>query len=227
MARPSRAHEKRAELVTAARAAVIRHGVADLRMRDVADQAEMTPGAVQYYFPTLSDVLREVQREAVERFCVDREAAARAEPDPRRRLLGMIRSGLPTSRDDELAHLLLELGTFARRDPAYSAQHVRLYERQVALYAAILEAGAATGVLALTRDPNTIARSLVLLEDGIGLHLTQAVPPLDTSQAEAILLAYAADAAGCDLAGVEGESSSRTDPDSRPNPDSCTDPEGS
>ncbi|WP_194926457.1 TetR/AcrR family transcriptional regulator [Catenulispora pinisilvae] len=204
MGRPSRAHEKRAELVEAARQAVLARGVAGLRMRDVADHAEMTPGAIQYYFPTLSDVLREVQREAVERFCVDREAAARAEPDPRRRLVGMIRSGLPAGSDDELARLLLELGTFARRDAAYSAQHVRLYERQVSLYVAILEAGTATGVFTPTRDPNTIARSLVLLEDGLGLHLTQAVPPLDVREAETILLAYAADATGCDLTAVEG-----------------------
>lgn len=204
MGRPSKAHEKRAELVEAARQAVLERGVAGLRMRDVAEQAEMTPGAVQYYFPTLTDVLREVQREAVERFCVDRETAARAEPDPRRRLIGMIRSGLPAGSDDELVRLLLELGTFARRDPAYSAQHVRLYERQVAVYAGILEAGAAVGVFTPTRDPNTIARSLVLLEDGLGLHLTQAVPPLDVRDAEAILLAYAADATGCDLTAVEG-----------------------
>jgi len=204
MGRPSKAHEKRAELVEAARQAVLERGVAGLRMRDVAEQAEMTPGAVQYYFPTLTDVLREVQREAVERFCVDRETAARAEPDPRRRLIGMIRSGLPAGSDDELVRLLLELGTFARRDPAYSAQHVRLYERQVAVYAAILEAGAAVGVFTLSRDPNTVARSLVLIEDGLGLHLTQAVPPLDVRAAETILLAYAADATGCDLTAVEG-----------------------
>ncbi|MEY9854495.1 AcrR family transcriptional regulator [Catenulispora sp. GAS73] len=204
MGRPSRAHEKRAELVEVARQAILDRGVAGLRLRDVADRAEMTPGAVQYYFPTLTDVLREVQREAVERFCADRETAARAEPDPRRRLIGMIRSGVPAASDDELVRLLLELGTFARRDPAYSAQHVRLYERQVAVYAAILEAGAAVGVFTLSRPPNTVARSLVLLEDGLGLHLTQAVPPLDARAAEAILLAYAADAAGCDLTAVEG-----------------------
>lgn len=217
MGRPSRAHEKRAELVEAARQAVLGRGVAGLRLRDVADRAGMTPGAVQYYFPTLSDVLREVQREAVERFCVDRESAAHAEPDPRRRLLGMIRSGLTTGGGGggggdigvvggggELVRLLLELDTFARRDPAYSAQHVRLYERQVAGYAAILEAGAALGVFTLSRDPNTVARSLVLIEDGLGLHLTQAVPPLDVRDAEAILLAYAADATGCDLTAVGG-----------------------
>ncbi|MEV7009534.1 TetR family transcriptional regulator C-terminal domain-containing protein [Streptosporangium sp. NPDC051022] len=204
MARPSQAHVRRAELVTAAREALLRRGVIDLRLRDVAEQANMSTGSVLYYFPTLTDLLREVQREAVERFCVDREKAAREEPDPRRRLLGMIRAGLPAGSDDELCVLLYELGTYARRDPAYSAQHIRLCERQVALYAAILEAGAASGVFTLTRDAITLARNLVMLEDGLGLHVTQAVPTLDTRQAEHLLLAYAADVTGCDLENLEG-----------------------
>lgn len=203
MARPSRAHERRAELVAAARQALLRRGIADLRLRDVAEQADMSTGSVLYYFPALTDLLREVQREAVERFCVDREEAARSEPDPRRRLLGMIRAGLPTGSDDELCVLLLELGTYARRDPAYSAQHILLCERQVALYAAILEAGAATGVFTLTRDAGAIARSFVMLEDGLGLHITQAVPTLDRDQAERLLVAYAADTTGCDLEGLD------------------------
>ncbi|NUR87918.1 MAG: TetR/AcrR family transcriptional regulator [Nonomuraea sp.] len=203
MARPSRAHEKRAELITAAREAVLQRGIADLRLRDVAEQAEMSTGSVLYYFPALTDLLREVQREAVERFCVAREEAARGEPDPRRRLLGMIRTGLPAGSDDELCVLLLELGTYARRDPAYSAQHILLCERQVALYAAILEAGAATGVFTLTRDATTIARSLVMLEDGMSLHLTQAVQTFEPRQAERLLLSYARDTTGCDLEGLD------------------------
>ncbi|MFE0019661.1 TetR/AcrR family transcriptional regulator [Amycolatopsis sp. NPDC059021] len=202
MARPSRAHEKRAELIDAAREAVLRRGVVDLRLRDVAEQADMSTGSVLYYFPALSDLLREVQREAVERFCVDREEAARREPDPRRKLLGTIRAGLPSGRDDELCVLLYELGAFARRDPAYAAQHIRLCERQVALYSTILETGAATGVFTLARDAATVARQLVMLEDGIGLHLTQSVPTFDARQAENLLLAYACDATGCDLEGA-------------------------
>ncbi|WP_026425649.1 TetR/AcrR family transcriptional regulator [Actinokineospora inagensis] len=199
MPRPSRAHHKRGELIAAARQAVLDRGVLDLRLRDVADQADMSTGSVLYYFPTLGDLLYQVQTEAVERFCVDREEAARQEPDLRRRLVATIRAGLPTGQDDELCVLIYELGAYARRDPAYAAQHIRLCERQVALYSTILETGAATGVFRLTRDATTIARSLVALEDGLGLHLTQAVPTFTTPQAEAMLIAYAADATNCPL----------------------------
>ncbi|WP_018680489.1 TetR/AcrR family transcriptional regulator [Actinokineospora enzanensis] len=199
MPRPSRAHERRGELIAAARQAVLDRGVLDLRLKDVADRAAMSTGSVLYYFPTLGDLLYEVQREAVERFCVDREEAARREPDPRRKLVGTIRAGLPSGLDDELCVLIYELGAYARRDPAYAAEHIRLYERQVALYSTILEIGAATGVFELTRESGAIARGLVALEDGLGLHLTQAVPTFTVVQAEAMLIAHAADATHCEL----------------------------
>ncbi|MFI0483465.1 TetR/AcrR family transcriptional regulator [Actinomadura sp. 9N215] len=199
MARPSKAHERRADLVAAARRAVLGRGMLDLRLRDVAAEAEMSPGSVLYYFPTLTDLLREVQREAVERFCAAREDAVRDEPDPRRRLIAMIRSGLPSGPGDDLCVLLYELGAVARRDPSYAAEHIRLYERQVGIYAGILEAGSATGAFTLTRDAGTIARNLVALEDGFGLHITMAVPTLDPARAVSLLLACASDATRCDL----------------------------
>ena len=39
-------------------------------------------------------------------------------------------------------------------------------ERQVAMYGAILEVGAATGVFQLAHDARTLARNVVALEDG-------------------------------------------------------------
>ncbi|MGH3587770.1 MAG: TetR/AcrR family transcriptional regulator [Pseudonocardia sp.] len=199
MARPSKARERRAALVTAAYRAVALRGVLDLRLRDVADAAGMSSASVLYYFPTLTDLLREVQRDAVERFCGDREEAVRDVPDPRRRLLAMIRSGLPSGPGDELCVLLYELGAIARRDAAYAVGYVRLYERQVGIYAGILEDGAADGTFALTRTAREIARNLVTLEDGYGLHLTMAAPTMAVEEAGRLLVGYAADATRCTL----------------------------
>jgi hypothetical protein len=44
-------------------------------------------------------------------------------------------------------------------------------ERQVAMYVAILEVGAATNVFELAHDARTIARNLISLEDGQGLYV--------------------------------------------------------
>ncbi|MDT7804838.1 MAG: hypothetical protein QOI78_8271 [Actinomycetota bacterium] len=199
MARPSRAPERRVELIAVAKRAVVERGVLDLRLRDIADGAGLSSGSVLYYFPTLADLLQEVQREAVERFCEARERAAGTRERPGERLRAMLRSGLPTGPDDELCVLLYELGTIARRDPVYAARHITLYERQVGIYTGILEAGAATGEFTLTADAVAIARNLVALEDGYGLHLTQAVPTLTPAVAEAMLLSYARTATTCAL----------------------------
>jgi AcrR family transcriptional regulator len=199
MARPSKAAERRSELVAVARRAVIDRGVLDLRLRDIAEGAGMSSGSVLYYFPTLADLLHQVQREAVNRFCAQREAAAAAHRDPRRRLLEVIASGLPNGPDDELCVLLYELGTIARRDRGYAALHVALFERQVRVYTGILEAGAATGIFDLTDAPLTIARNLVTLEDGYGLNLTLAVPAIEAATAASMIRSYAATATRCDL----------------------------
>lgn len=191
MARPSKAPERRAELIEVARRAVLERGVLNLRLRDIAEGAGLSSSSVLYYFPTLADLLQEVQREAVARFCSARELAAATKSSPAERLLAMIRSGLPTGPGDELCVLLYELGTIARRDPVYAARHITLYEQQVRIYTGILEAGAAIGEFTLTADAVSIARNLVALEDGYGLHLTQAVPTLETATAEALLLSYA------------------------------------
>jgi hypothetical protein len=74
-----------------------------------------------------------------------------------------------------------------------------LFERQVAIYIGILEAGAATGVFHMTCSSEVTARSLVILEDGLGLHLINVVPALDQKTAFAMLKSYAELATGCSL----------------------------
>jgi len=200
MARPRRQERRRAELVEAARQIVVEQGVLALRLTDVAKRAGLAPASVLYYYSALTELLREVQDQAVERFCSARAEAGRGETDPRRRLAAMIRSGLPTGPGDELCRLLYELGTVARHDPAYAARYIDLYQRQVALYVGILEAGTALGHFNMTDDATTIARNLVVLEDGYGLHMTMAVPTFDVATSARQLIGYAATATRCDLA---------------------------
>ena len=115
----------------------------------------------------MKDLLDDVQRQAVERFCIMRAAAVAEISDPRLRLKAMIESGLPTDCSDPLCRLLYELGAYSRSDASYAARHIALFERQVSIYLGILEAGAATGVFKLRASSDTVARSLVVLEDGL------------------------------------------------------------
>ncbi|MFC3323065.1 TetR/AcrR family transcriptional regulator [Mesorhizobium cantuariense] len=199
MGRPKTQTDRRLKLVAAAESMIAKRGLAGVTLRDVANEAGMSSSALLYYYPGLKDLLDDVQCKAVERFCTLRAASVAAIADPRARLKAMIESGLPVDKDDQLCRLLLELGAYSRSDASYAARHITLFERQVAIYVGILEAGAATGIFKLQSGSDTIARSLVVLEDGLGLHLTNIVPAVDHQAALTILTHYAELATGCHL----------------------------
>ncbi|ODT13486.1 MAG: hypothetical protein ABS57_18425 [Mesorhizobium sp. SCN 65-12] len=199
MGRPTTQADRRLTLVAAAESMIARHGLAGVTLRDVANEAGMSSSALLYYYPGLKDLLDDVQKQAVERFCTLRAASVTRIEDPKLRLKAMIESGLPTDRDDQLCRLLYELGAYSRSDASYAARHIALFERQVAIYVGILEAGAATGIFKLQSASDAIARALVILEDGLGLHLINVVPAVDHPTAVSILTDYAELATGCRL----------------------------
>jgi AcrR family transcriptional regulator len=183
--------QRRLTLITAAQSVIAKHGLPAATLGEIAREAGMTANALLYYYPGLKELLEEVQTLAVERFSSLRAAACAHIKDPRQRLKTMIETGLPAGPDDELCRLLEELSVYARSDASYAARHIVLFERQVAIYQGILEAGAATGVFKLQDASDTIARSLVLLEDGLSFHLLNVVPAVDSRTALEILKNYA------------------------------------
>lgn len=199
MTRPKTKTDRRRLLIDAAETMIARRGVASVTLREVANEAGMSSSALLYYYPAMKDLLDDVQRQAAERFWTLRAAAVAEIADPRQKLKAMIRNGIPEGPDDRLCRLLYELGAYSRSDPAYAARHIALFERQVAIYVGILEAGAALGAFELRATSDAIARALVVLEDGLGLHLINMVPAVDHPTAIAILTDYAEMATGCRL----------------------------
>jgi AcrR family transcriptional regulator len=163
--------QRRRELVSAATALVASKGLSGVRLRDVADAAGLTSGAVLYYYDNLDELFAAAYDRAIERFCRQRERAIGGIGDPVERLAAAVRMAIPTGPDDSEIRLLYELEPVAFRHPECAALMSRYIERQVATYVAILEVGAATGSFELAHDPRTIARNLVSLEDGQGLYV--------------------------------------------------------
>jgi AcrR family transcriptional regulator len=163
--------QRRRELVSAATALVSSKGLSSVRLRDVADAAGLTSGAVLYYYDNLDGLFTAAYDQAIERFCRQRERAVGGIADPVYRLAKAVRMAIPTGPDDTEIRLLYELEPVAFRSPECAALMSRYIERQVATYAAILEVGAATGSFELAHDARTIARNLVSLEDGQGLYV--------------------------------------------------------
>lgn len=171
MARPKRQDERRAYLLAAARAAIMARGLANVRVRDVADAAGMSPGTVTYYFRDVQDLFQDVYDEAVERFYLRRSQAATQYDDPAQRLAALIDSGLPSGPDDELCCLLYEFSPQARLRRGEAAMRRTLFDRQAELYQHILSDGASRQAFTLIAPAADVARNLVALEDAYGYHV--------------------------------------------------------
>jgi AcrR family transcriptional regulator len=194
VARPRDQVKRRRELVAATSRLVARKGLANVKLRDVADAAGVTSGAVLYYYDGLDELFTAAYDRGVERFCAEREEAVAALDDPLERLALAIHLGVPESPDDSEIRILYELESVAFRDAACAALMAAYVERQVAMYTGILEAGAATGAFRLAGDARTVARNIIALEDGQGLYvLMDRDAPEDV---ERRILAYAATATG-------------------------------
>src|SRR3954462_6777674 len=138
VARPRDQVQRRRELVSAASRLVARKGVASVRLRDIADEAGLTSGAVLYYYDGIDALFTAAYDRAVERFCREREEAVAGLRDAATRLATAVRMGIPSSPDDGDIRLLYELESVAFRDATCALVMTAYIERQVAMYTSIL-----------------------------------------------------------------------------------------
>ncbi|MGW8374896.1 TetR/AcrR family transcriptional regulator [Streptomyces sp. ODS28] len=197
MGRPKNQGARREALVDAAGRAISERGLAGLRIKDIAAEAGVSAGSVLYYYPELDELVLEVHRGAVDRFLAGRHAETDGVADPVRRLRAAIASGIPDGPDDAVHALLYELHGRAGRSAGHAALMSSLFEREAALYVTVLEVGAATGAFTLTAPPAELARNLVALEDGYGLHILSRNPAVPPETARTLVRGYAREVTGC------------------------------
>ena len=171
MARPSTQKQRRIEVVDAALAAAAEHGLRNLSLTDVANQAGVTRGALLYYYEDLDAILVEAHAAGMHRVGADRAALVAAAQDPAEQLAIAIDAGLPSGPDDALMRLLYEFDVLAGKSPLHDELVQRLYREQLELYRGILGAGVASGAFSLAGPLDDIAMNLVALEDAYGLHI--------------------------------------------------------
>lgn len=146
-------------------------GTTGISLRDIAQEANVSPSSVLYYYADLDELVAEAIQHAMERFYDRRHEAVERHDDPREQLIATLLRGFPTGSDD-LDVLLLYLGIpVIRRSAPIAALTRSLTARQVGLYRSTLEIGAARGVFTLSDDASTIASNLVALEDAYGLYV--------------------------------------------------------
>ncbi|GAA2363070.1 TetR/AcrR family transcriptional regulator [Saccharopolyspora halophila] len=188
---------RREQFIDAALRAINERGRDNVRIRDIAAAAGVSPGSVLYHYPELAELMFDVHRTVADRFYHHRVDTVDAAEDAELKLAAAIETGLPTGQDDEVASALYEMHGLADRSSEHAALMTGLYDREVALYAAVLEIGRATGRFTLSRPVREIAATLVALEDGLGLHLISNNTSVERSTAKHLLAECARQATGC------------------------------
>ncbi|WP_405782198.1 TetR family transcriptional regulator [Streptomyces sp. NBC_01378] len=195
--RPKNQTARREALVDAAGRAIAERGLEGLRIKDIAAEAGMSAGSVLYYYPEMGELVLEVHRGAVERYLAARQGAVDGATGAAARLRALVGSGLPGGSGDAVHGLLFELHRRADRSSGHATLMASLFAREVALYATVLEVGAAVGEFTLTEPVADLARNLVALEDGYGLHIVSRNVELTPDVARRLLLGYARTVTGC------------------------------
>ncbi|WP_405480212.1 TetR/AcrR family transcriptional regulator [Streptomyces sp. NBC_00009] len=195
--RPKNQTARREALVDAAGRAIAERGLEGLRIKDIAAEAGMSAGSVLYYYPEMGELVLEVHRGAVERYLTARQGAVDGATGAAARLRALVGSGLPGGSGDAVHGLLFELHRRADRSSGHATLMASLFAREVALYATVLEVGAAVGEFTLTEPVADLARNLVALEDGYGLHIVSRNAELTPDVARRLLLGYARTVTGC------------------------------
>ena len=179
MARRKDQAARRLQVEEAAERALARHGAESMRVADVAAEAGLSPGTVLYYYPTREELVRLAFGRALGRFVEERRQTIHGIDDPVEQLKAMLRGGFPTSADDAEVVPLYTGVQAIRDDPELAGLVRRVTAHQVALYAEILERGAASGAFRLAGPSKLLAQTLVALEDAYGLYAVGSDYPVE------------------------------------------------
>jgi AcrR family transcriptional regulator len=199
VARKKDQEARRLALGDAVRRAVLTRGLEGVRLRDIAEEAGVTPAAVLYY-GDVDALTYDTYQQAIERFSLDRERVAEQFPDARDRLRASIDHGVASGPDDELVRLLFEFWPRSLRDPKAAVLDASLQERQIAVYSAIFVLGTAQGHFTLSDPPRLLAGNIVAMEDGYQMEILSGRRTRD--EVKACLHSYARAVTGCDIGGL-------------------------
>lgn len=199
MARPRQQEARRRSLLDAAQLAAARHGVARLRLKDVAEAAGISPASVLYYYEGVGALLTELYRMNIARFCERRREAVAAHRSPRDQLVASIRHGVPAGPDDTDATTLWQLDAFVGSDPLYDVLCTQQFEEQVSVYEQVLAMGQDRGDFRLMSAPRAVAQALVALEDALGRQVIGGNPRLTRPDALRVIGSFATLAVHCEI----------------------------
>lgn len=165
-----RSASKRRLLVDAANNALLQHGSARTRLRDIAEMSGLTSPAVLYHFPNIEDLYTEVFELGSNHYCEARESQSSRAASPIERLRMLIAGGVPwPGPAEDATKVMAELIPVVLRNENAASQRLEFVKRQKAIYERLIREGQASGDFSPNDDVSLIARDLVAVEDGYAL----------------------------------------------------------
>ncbi|MBT1674233.1 TetR/AcrR family transcriptional regulator [Curtobacterium flaccumfaciens] len=186
---------RRAMIVEAARAVIVRNGVGATGLRDIAAEAGVSVGTVTYHFGSVAEILNEVVVLETERFYGAIVAAVDAEPDV---LAGLRMLVAPLFGDTEQVRqhwrIWSDYWTAVVRRPEVAAEYAERIRVWEACLVRVIRRGVDAGVFGSTRqgaysdsgdpvDADTVALQLAAYSDGVATQIAQGVPGLTNTVA--------------------------------------------
>ncbi|MBO0845780.1 MAG: TetR family transcriptional regulator [Nocardioides sp.] len=190
---------RREHLIQATLRTIADRGLVGVTMKNIAEEAGISPRLVAYYYPDLEALVEAAHQVATERYYWSRQQAVQDDAPPPTKLARLMHSGLPRGNDRLLSQVLDEISVNAGRSPMHATLMTLLFDREVSLYTAVLEAGRATGDFTLTERVDVVARNFVALEDALGMHLLAQNSSLTLERAEEQLASFARATTGTDV----------------------------
>lgn len=176
---------------------VAARGIEGIRIREIALEAELSPGAVLYHFPDHAELLHAVHVDTVRRYVEGRIGAARTTGGPVERLLAVLRAGVPPWANEHVIRLLYEMHGLARRSPRHADLLTELWRDEQALYVDIIADGVAQGIFAVDDALEDVAAGLLALEDGLVLHRISNNAQMPSDRVIAVFARVAAEQLNC------------------------------
>jgi AcrR family transcriptional regulator len=158
---------RRAEIVQHATAIALSDGLDAITLRSVADALGMTGGLIGHYFPSVDDLLAEVfagiAEDELEAIFdpVDKQASPVA-------AMRLLIATLLSEEQERLSVVWIDAWHAGRRRPALRAEVARLMRAWLDRTSAIIEKGAAAGLLQ-TDDANASAMRILAVYDGLSI----------------------------------------------------------
>ena len=169
---------REAAVVEAAADAIAEHGLANVRVSDIAERAGISPGHVTYYFPSKTELLMLAIRRSEQSLADDVAQEIAGVDDAWERLDLLIELSASQGVGDPGWQLWFEVWSQAALDPAIALVHDELDGQWRAILADAIRYGCQRGAFE-TDDPDEVALLLSAVIDGLSIQLTLGSGDLD------------------------------------------------